>query len=95
MHWATRGNHSIFGIIVVDAFYLANDCQGAFQGGFCFFLGDLITGLIENKYNQRALRKRREEFIKEDAALSKVGISALDPLCQLTAPTPTKRRKAN
>jgi hypothetical protein len=47
MDWATRGNHSIFGMVVVDAFYLVNGCQGAFQGGFCFFLEDLIMGLIE------------------------------------------------
>ena len=73
MDWATRANHSILGMIVVDSFYLATGCQGAFQGGFRFYLEDLITGLIENKYDQRTLRKRREESIKEEAAISKTG----------------------
>jgi hypothetical protein len=95
MDWANRGNHSIFGMTVVDAFYLAQGCQGNVQGGFRFFLEDLITGLIENKYDQRVLRKRREDAIKKEADMAMVGVAPLDTHRQLTGPTPTKRRKTN
>jgi Transposase IS4 len=95
MDWASHGNHSIFAMTVVDSFYLAQGCQGNVQGGFRFFLEDLITGLIENKFDQRSLRKRRQEAIEQEAAISKVGVGILDTHRLLTAPTPTKRRKAN
>jgi hypothetical protein len=96
MDWSTRGNHSIFGMIVVDAFYLAQGCQGTPPGGFRFFLEDLISQLIENKFEQRLLRKRREDAVKKEADISGVGgVGILDTHRQLTAPTPTKRRKAN
>jgi Transposase IS4 len=95
MDWSSRANHSILAMTVVDAFYLAQGCQGSYQGGFRFFLEDLITGLIDNKMDQRVLRKRREEAIKKEADLAAVGVGVLDTHRQLTGPTPTKRRKAN
>ena len=97
MGWHHRGNHSIFGMCVVDAFDLAVGCQGSInhRGGFRFFIEDLIEGLIDNKYDQRLLRKRRQDAIKTEADIAKTGVPQLDPLRQLTGPTPTKRRKAN
>jgi Transposase IS4 len=97
MHWAHRANHSIFGMCVVDAFDLAVGCQGnAHYPSFRVFLEDLITGLIDNEYDKRVLRKRKDNAIKQEAAIAKtVGLGVLDTSRQLTGPTPTKRRKAN
>jgi Transposase IS4 len=92
---SSRGNHSIFRMMVVDAYYLTQGCQGATSGGFWCFLEDLITALIENKYDQRALWKRRADTVKLEADISPVGVSVLDTHRQLTGPTPTKRHKAN
>jgi Transposase IS4 len=98
MGWHNRAAHSIFGMCVVDAYDLAFGCQGRkhHNGGFRFFIEDLITSLIDNKYDQRILRKRRDEAIKQEAAIGgTTGVTVLDTHRQLTGPTPTKRRKAN
>jgi hypothetical protein len=97
MEWSNRANHTIFGMIVVDAFNLAVGCQGKLRhlGGFRFFLEELITDLIDNDYDKRVLRKRKEAAVAKEAALAGVGVAALDTSRHLTAPTPTKRRKSN
>jgi hypothetical protein len=56
-------------------------------------LEDLITELIDNDFDKRVLRKRKEETIKQEAAIGKTGVGVLDTSRQLTAATPTKRRK--
>jgi Transposase IS4 len=96
MSWGHRANHSIFGMCVVDAFDLAVGCKGkkAFSG-FREFFEDLITDIIDNDFDKRVLSKRKEDAIKQEAAIGKTGVSVLDTSCQLTAPTPTKRRKTN
>jgi hypothetical protein len=93
MDWASRGSHSIFGMCVVDAFDLATGCQGTVPGGFRFFLEDLITALIDNKLDQRSLRKRRQDDLEKEASLNGSGLPQLDTIHHLTAPTPTKKRK--
>jgi Transposase IS4 len=97
MSWAHRANHSIFGMCVVDAFDLAVGSQGNNKKypSFRVFLEDLITELIDNDFDKRVLRKRKEQAIKQEAAIAKVGVGILDTSRQLTAPTPTKRRKSN
>jgi hypothetical protein len=97
MSWAHRANHSIFGMCVVDAFYLAIGSHGGNKKypSFRVFVEDLITDLIDNDFDKRVLRKRKEEAVKQEAAISKVGVGILDTSRQLTAPTPTKRRKSN
>jgi Transposase IS4 len=96
MHWAHRANHSIFGMCVVDAFDLAVGCQGdKHYGCFRVFCEDLITELIDNDFDKRVLRKRKEDAIKQEAAIAKTGVGVLDTSRHLTGPTPTKRRKAN
>jgi Transposase IS4 len=97
MHWHHRANHSLLAMCVVDAFDLAVGCQTKMKhlGGFRFFLEDLITDLIDNDFDRRVLRKRNQAACEEEAALAGVGVGRLDTHRQLTAPTPTKRRKSN
>ena len=97
MSWAHRANHSIFAMCVVDAFDLAVGSLGNNKKyhSFRVFLEDLITELIDNEFNKRVLQKKKEQAVKVEAAISKVGVSVLDTSRQLTAPTPTKRRKSN
>jgi Transposase IS4 len=81
MSWAHRANHSIFGMCVVDAFYLAVGSQGGSNKkypSFRVFLEDIITDLIDNDFDKRVLRKRKEEAVKQEAAISKVGVGILD-----------------
>jgi hypothetical protein len=95
--WYHRANHSIFGMVVVDAYNLAVGCQGKsnHNGGFHFFLEELIDDLINNKFDQHILRKRREEALKQESSLTGLPVPVLDPHRQWTGPTPTKHRKAN
>ena len=93
MKWNTRANQSIFSMIVVDCFKLRSGCQGVRPGGARGFVEDLATALIDNDLDKRTLRKRREEAVANEAALTGEAMPELDTTRHLTAPTPTKKRK--
>ena len=97
--WWRRVNMTLFGMCVVDSFLLATGCQGheAYGGAARHFFSKLSEDLIENKIDQRNLRKRAEQqqqHITAGAvgAIVHVMIPAYN---QLVAPTPTKRFKKN
>jgi Transposase IS4 len=56
MQWDKRANLSLLGMMCVDAYKLKIGCQGASKDGARAFFEDLATCLINNKYDQRALR---------------------------------------
>ena len=95
MSWSNRANHSILGMILVDTYHLAKGCQGSINhlGGARAFFQKLLENLIDNDYDRRTLRRRREESLANEAALTGEAIPELDTTKHLTAPTPTKRRK--
>lgn len=97
MTWSNRANHTILGMIIVDAFDLAKGCQGITNhlGGSRMFFEDLLTALIDNDMDRRTLRRRREEAVRQEASLCREDMPELDTSRHLTAPTPTKKRKAN
>ena len=93
--WHRRVNMSIFSMCVVDAFLMAQACQG-YQRWLSAsdFIVALIDDLIENKYEQRNLRKRdhrRQTSSVDDSLESKTGILKAEK--QLISATPTKRAK--
>ncbi len=94
MQWDKRANLSLFGMVCVDAFKLYNGCRGSTGGARAFF-EELATGLIENEFDQRVLRKRRTEAAQQEANLVGEDMPELDTIRHLTAPTPTKKRKPN
>ena len=92
--WAKRANLSIFGMIAVDAFYLLAGVRGKLYFGARQFFEMLAEELIDNDYDRRSLRRRRDEADElERALIGEGGVAMLHPAKQLTAPTPTKRRK--
>jgi ribosomal protein L37AE/L43A len=90
--WWRRVNMSIFAMCVVDAYLLAAGCQGshAYSGCAKNFFAKLSEDLIENKLDQRNLRKRAER--QQDVVAVAPDVPAHK---QLIAPTPTKRFKKN
>jgi hypothetical protein len=95
MQWDRRANLSLFGMMCVDAYKLKSGCQGQDRDGTRAFFEDLATSLIDNKYDQRILRRRREEAMEREATLAGEDMPQLDTIRHLTCPTPTKRRKPN
>ena len=95
MSWSNRANHSLLGMCFVDAYNLSKGCQGKINHltGARGFFQDLLVDLIDNDFDRRTLRKRREQSIAHEAALTGEGIPELDTSRHLTAPTPTKKRK--
>lgn len=95
--WSRRVNMSLLGMMIVDSFLLAQGCQGGtrWRTAADFFVV-LSEQLIDNTFEQRALRKRQAR-----AAASGHGAhisngdstGGLDASKQLCAPTPTKRPK--
>ena len=98
--WHRRVNMSIFAMCVVDSFLLMHGCRGGIETGFysskSFFI-QLADELIDNTYEQRALRKRvaraaADEFIGGPDNRPPI---VLPSAKQLAFPTPTKRMKKN
>ena len=97
MQWDKRANLSLFGMMCVDAYKLKKGCQGdtSTNGGSRAFFEELASALIDNDYDRRSLRKRREAAIAIEAALTGEDLPDVDTTRHLTCPTPTKRRKPN
>ena len=96
MQWDKRANLSILGMMCVDAYKLCIGCQGSStKGGARAFFEDLATDLIDNEYDRRSLRRRREEAVEREASLTGEDLPTVDTIRHLTCPTPTKRRKPN
>ena len=97
MSWSNRANHSLLSMCFVDSYHLAKGCQGRINhlAGTRAYIEALLTDLIDNDYDRRTLRRRREEVLAKEAAISGQSVPELDTSRHLTAPTPTKRRKAN
>ena len=94
--WERRTNVSIFAMIVVDSFYLFSGVRGGVTKVRArSYYEQLAVELIENDYDRMSLRRRREEVMELERALTAQGAPMLDPVKQLTAPTPTKRHKKN
>ena len=93
MKWDNRANNTVFAMCCVDAFKLRNGCQPPDCTGARGFIEDLAVDLIDNTYDQRILRRRREEAMAQEANLTGEAMPVLDTAKQLTAPTPTKKRK--
>jgi Transposase IS4 len=92
MDWAKRANQTIFAMMVVDAYLLMVGCQSNRHnlGGPRKFFEMLAADLIDNSYDQRTLRRRREETLDVDT-MPDVPQSTK----HLTCPTPTKKMKKN
>ena len=93
--WSRRVNMSLLGMMIVDSFLLAQGCQGVRRWGTAsdFFVA-LSEQLIDNKYDQRALRKRQARAMASGHGAHEGGASGvLEASKQLCAPTPTKRPK--
>ena len=94
VQWWRRVNNSLFGMCVVDAYLMANGCQGSdrWRSASDFILA-LIDDLIDNKYQRRVLRKRsaRQASLGDNSFESPVG--SLDAIMQTISATPTKRAK--
>ena len=97
MSWSNRANHSILAMCFVDAFQLAKGAQGPLNhvGGARAFIESLLEQLIDNDYDRRTLRRRREEVVAREAALAGELMPELDTSRHLSCPTPTKKRKGN
>ena len=97
MSWSNRANHSVLSMCFVDCYHLAKGSQGNLNhlGGARSFIEDLLTALIDNDLDKRTLRRRRDELLANEAALTGEDMPELDTCKHLTAPTPTKRRKPN
>ena len=91
---------SIFAMCVVDSFLLMSGCRGGFETGFntskAFFI-QLADELIDNTYEQRALRKRAARAAANDfiGGPDNRPTVVLPSAKQLAFPTPTKRMKKN
>ena len=81
----------------VDSYSLAKGCQGRLNhlGGARAHIEDLLTDLINNDYDKRTLRRRREKVVAKEAAMTGEPLPELDMTKHLTAPTPTKKQKAS
>ena len=95
MKWDTRANNTLLGMCVVDAYKLKNGCRGMSPGGARALVEDLAVDLIDNDYDKRVLRRRREEAATQESNLTGEAMLELDTSKHLTCPTPTKRRKPN
>ena len=103
--WDTRANHSIFGMVVVDAFKLALGCQGNKCMKIRDFLEVLAAQLIDNTFDTIDLRPRtRRSGTDSQSSVGGTSRSRDDDYSNgagvpkrlhLTAPTPTKRYKKN
>jgi hypothetical protein len=83
-------------MVVVDSYYLYCGIRGGqpIQGSKHFF-EQLATKLVDNDYDRISLRKRRNEVAQLEKDMVAVGTNGLNADRQLTAPTPTKKRKKN
>lgn len=100
--WNKRVNMSLFGMMVVDSYLLAQGCNGhTFWASPNQFFRRLAQELIDNTFEMRDLRRRAQ---RDDVAglVSPIGNKkkrpaavAVESLRQQTAPTPTKRMKKN
>jgi hypothetical protein len=88
MFWNTRVNLTIFGICVVDAYYVAKGCN-IFAEPPARFFGNLAQELIDNKYNSRSTRV--QEQASAGAASSNASLFHLHHL----TPTRKKRKDKN
>jgi hypothetical protein len=63
LQWDRRVNQTLFAMNVVDSYLLAVGCQGnnRWTTAGDFFVA-LASDLIDNNYEQRALRKRRDRL---------------------------------
>jgi hypothetical protein len=61
--WHRRVNMSIFAMVVVDAYMLSQGCQPRRWKIAVDFFTKLSEELIDNKYEQRALRKRQARAV--------------------------------
>ena len=93
MKWNVRANQTIFAMCVVDSYKMMQGCQGVSPGGARGFVEALATDLIDNDLDRRTLRRRREEAMATEAAITGEAVPELDTSRHLTAPTPTKKRK--
>lgn len=94
--WERRTNVSIFAMIVVDSFYLFCGVHGGVtKVSARSYYEQLAEQLIENDYDCMSLCRHHEEVDELERALMAQGAPMLDPVKQLTAPTPTKRHKKN
>jgi Transposase IS4 len=93
MSWAKRCNQTIFGMLVVDAYLLRRGCHGNKHspGGSRKFFELLAVDLIDNSYDMRSLRKRKQENV--DASVDGPTPDVPESSKHLTCPTPTKRYK--
>jgi Transposase IS4 len=92
--WHKRVTYSLLGMMAVDAYYLFCGIRGGqpIQGSKHFF-EQLATQLVDNDFDRIALRKRRCEITQLERDMKAIGTDRLDPHKQMTAPTPTKKRK--
>ena len=93
--WWRRVNMSIFALCVVDVYLLMTGCQGVdsdFSTARDFFQV-LAEQLIDNSYDQRALRKRAAREAASRGAMRSLSNSCLSPTKQTISITPTKRYK--
>jgi len=94
--WNRRVNMSLLGMCIVDSFLLAQGCQHRRWKKASEFYEALAEGLIDNFYEQRALRKREARAMATNNnrppffCYSTGDLSAEKQLCSLT---PTKRHK--
>jgi Transposase IS4 len=95
--WNRRVNMSLFGMTVVDSYDLAKGCQPRKWDArpSTDFFEALAQDLIDNKYEQRALRKRVARAAAAHGRVQQsLGEDGLLPASrQLCGPTPTKRFK--
>jgi Transposase IS4 len=96
LFWHRRVNQTLFGMNVIDSYLLAVGCQGDNRWGTSgdFFVA-LASDLIDNNYEQRALRKRRDRLAAATGTFDQVhsDIGPLPASLQLISATPTKRYK--
>ena len=95
--WDRRVNQTLFAMNVVDSYLLAVGCQGnnRWTTAGDFFVA-LASDLIDNNYEQRALRKRRDRLAASGVHCQRHVLSEMGPLpakLQLISATPTKRYK--
>ena len=93
--WHQRVSMTFFGMCVVDAYRLAIGCQSnKWTKTAAHFFEALAEDLIDNKYEQRALRKRVARAVAAHGRQSRCSEDGLLPASkQLCGPTPTKRFK--
>jgi hypothetical protein len=87
---------SIFAMCVVDAYILMTGCRGTNSGfeNSREFFQKLAEELIDNTFDQRALRKRAERHAASRDPLRRLSTNtSLSPSKQMIAVTPTKRYK--